>query len=1201
MCLSLFYFINMYRKITLLFFILSISIPVIIAQPNKRTNHWYFSENVGLDFNTGEAVEETGGQVFSSNQEGSTSMSDTSGNLLFYCDGRIVWNKNHMWMENEFGYPEISRAHQGTIILSKPDSDSIFYVFINSRSAGISRLPLFYYTIDLSLEGGMGRVIDIDTLETAWDAAEKVTAAYHKNKEDIWIVTRKYVDDSYAAYLVSSNGVNTEPILNPAPDRDLNVGILNEGSMKISYNKKYFVTTYGNDNTNGFVEICTFDNQTGSVNHLYTFQLKYSVPPCPYGGSFEESSCEFSPCSKYLYVAGEIQSAPNHVHIFQFDTQHIIDSALFIQSAKQVGDVQGSNLQLAPDGRIYCLGRASLIYPLNPLNNQLGVINHPGKPGLNCDYDSCLLEIENGQVTYGNVNFFSDYLHRFVFEGICESDPFTFDPWFFPEPDLIEWNFGDPASGTNNTSTIPHASHKFTDGGTYEVSVHVEYPPSPAYPFGRIEETSREVEVVYAPEPDLGSDTTICSNSQILLDADCGPHGYSWNTGEWGVSQITVADSGWYWVRAVNSEGCFERDSIYISFHPAATADTNNLVISPTTCGGSVGVIRGLEISGNQQLQYQWVDDIGDSITNTIDIYHLPVGNYTLQIIDGNRCVTEFGPYLITDAGEVLIEDVVFTNEHCGQQNGSIIVTATSGLGDMLKYSITNDEPYFYNEGIFTGLSSGTYAVRVKDSTDCEDVFIYNPIVIENIEGPQVNNVQITPATIGQNNGSLNIIASGNGDTIFYSNDDSASFQINNGLFTNLFAGYYTCVVVDEFGCDTTFVIEVSEVITVNLLAVAGADEACPGNSAFVPLTVSNFNDVASFKTTLLYNKDLLSCTGFTNAHTQLEDSLEALLFPTEGKIEIYWTSSAITLPENSKIAELVFQSIDNGTSFLDWDGTAGASLFLNSTGLTIPVGYTTGNIEIYKELGFFLFGSSEVCIGDNLNITALVSSHNGDVTYLWTLPDGSTNSNQNLEISEILPNQSGEYKITVADTAYCFANDSVVVTVFPIPVPAFAVQDTIFTDNPFDLDAGSGFSHYLWNTGDTTQFVWVEADGWYSAEVESTKGCVGTDSSFVVFSSPPELIKMYFPNAFTPNSDGINDEFKPVTNSMDISYFSLAIYNRWGALIYQTNDISQGWNGTFNGEPCAHGAYVYKIAYSNFAPSNTSSEINMGTVMLVR
>jgi gliding motility-associated-like protein len=1165
---------------------------LVNAQSNKRTNFWYFNDSNGLNFNSGAPVENFSGMAHS-HHGGTSTMCDTNGNLLFYSTGKRVWNKNHLLMEGGFGGNDFYPGTQGALCMPKPGSDSIFYIF-TSRYIDTEN-PQFYFTLNINDNNGNGKVIDIDTLLSGWDASQQLTAVYHPNKQDYWVLTRKYREHKYAAYFVNETGVNSEPVISTAPVRNES-NMLNRGYMKVSYNKKYLITCfYGYSWQDSRVEICKFDNETGNIDFLYSFRL---IDILLGGVHYFTNNCEFSPCSKYMYLAG-YQSQESISHIYQFNMEYIEDSVLFKQSAIKVGEGQGMNIQLASDGKIYCFAKEGL--NASDSNNYVGVIHNPEKFGTDCNYQPDVFKLNFGSVRYPFVNFSPDFLFRFDFEGTCESDTFTFDPWFFPEPDLIEWDFGDPVSGFNNTSTIPHATHKFTDGGTFEVSVHVEYPPSPAYPFGRIEETSREVEVVYAPEPNLGPDTTICSGSEILLDADCGPHGYSWSTGEWGVSQITVSDSGWYWVRAVNSEGCFDTDSIHIAFHPAAIADTNNLLISPTTCGGSVGVIRGLDISGNQPLQYQWIDDIGDSITNTIDIYHLSVGNYTLQVTDGNGCVTEFGPYLITDAGEVLIEDVVFTDEHCGQQNGSIIVTAISGLGDMLKYSITNGEPYYYNEGIFINLPSGTYAVRVKDSTNCEDVFAYNPIIIENTEGPQVTNVQITPATVGQNNGSLNIIALGSGDTIYYSNDDSLSFQINDGFFTNLFAGSYTCVVVDEFGCDTTFVVEVSEEVTLHLRAVAGADEVCPGNSAFVPLTVSNFNDVASFSTTLIYNNELLICTGFANAHPQLEDSLEALLFPAEGKVILNWASMPVTLPANTDFVELKFQSIDPGTSFVDWNGATDTSLFLNSTGLTIPVEYNPGNVTIYKELGFFFWGENGVCLGETLNISPAVFSSNGDVTYLWTFPDGSTNTNQNLEINEIQPNQSGEYKITVTDTANCFANDSVVVTVFPTPVPDFAVQDTIFTDDPFDLDAGSGYLNYWWNTGDTTQFIWADTEGWYSAQVLSVEGCIGLDSSFVVFSSPPELIKIFFPNAFTPNGDGLNDEFKVVTNSIDIEHFSLSIFNRWGALVYQTNDISQGWDGTFNGEYCQAGSYVYKIAYSNYVSSNTSSEIKMGTVMLVR
>ena len=72
-----------------------------------------------------------------------------------------------------------------------------------------------------------------------------------------------------------------------------------------------------------------------------------------------------------------------------------------------------------------------------------------------------------------------------------------------------------------------------------------------------------------------------------------------------------------------------------------------------------------------------------------------------------------------------------------------------------------------------------------------------------------------------------------------------------------------------------------------------------------------------------------------------------------------------------------------------------------------------------------------------------------------------------------------------------------------------------------------------------------------------------------------------YFPTAFSPGSDTINDTFKPVAKN--IYSFTMNIFNRWGQLIYTTNNVSQGWDGTFRGEDCPIGVYTFE---ENYAPS---------------
>ncbi len=1161
------------------------------AQEFNRACIWYFGRYAGLNFNNGNPYPIYDGQINDGTLRGNTSMCDTSGNILFYSNGKRMWNKDHTYMSST---ATVFPGSFKIVSFPKPGSDYLFYVFsVPYYDPPVGTLGNTYYRlVDMTLNGGHGDYGELIDIEAAWDAACKITATKHDNKEDIWVITRKYVDDKYAAFLITSDSVNLQPIISPAPVKTEYPGTGTAGQMKVSYNKKYLINCdMGGDTPEGndIVEVCKFNCSSGVVDYLYSFQLR---DPAIYPHDFRTFGVEFSPDSKLLYLSANVGADSGM--IYQFDMQDIEDSVSFLQSKKFIGMSHYMHeMQLGRDGRIYIAG--------NPEGSSgspyLAIINKPWEIGSDCDFDSCGISLDPGLATACLPNLLNDYLYRFDFDGICESDTFAFDPWFFPEPDLIQWNFGDPLSGANNTSTTPHARHKFTDGGTYEVSVYVEYPS------GRIEETSREVEVEYAPEPNLGPDTTFCSTEGIVLDAECGPHLYSWSTGAFGTSQITVQDTGWFWVRVENDAGCVETDSIHLASYPPALADTTNLQVSPTTCGGSTGAVRGLQLIGTPPFAYAWTNDMGDTIATSPDIFHLPVGNYTIHVSDGNGCTTPLGPFTIHDAGDVLIEDVMYSSEYCGQQNGSITVTATSGLAQMLFYSLDNGNTYFSNQGIFTGLSAGSYAVRVKDSSDCQDVYIYNPIIIENIPGPQIDNVVVTPSVTGQNNGAIEIAASGSGDTLYYSNDNGSSFQINNGWFTNLAPGFYNCIVMDNNGCDTTFIVEVTEETILRLQAIAGDDEACPGNSAFVPLIVTNFQDVAIFRTNLLYNNSLIECQGFANANAELEDSLEVIVYPAEGRIELSWSSTPVTLPQQSILTDLVFSSTIPGINQVEWDGQPGSSYFLNSLGDDIPVDYYMGNVKIYNEVSVALDPSIEACEGDDITIMPQLLSSNGEASYRWTWPGGDTSNQQTLGIGNIQVSQSGTYLLSVTDTALCQTEAQVNISVYEYPVPAFYAQDTIIAESPVEIDAGQGFASYLWSSGQTGRFITAAQEGWYAVTIESMQGCTAEDSVYVRFTVPPpepQSSLIFLPNAFSPDGDGLNDAFRAITSSGNIASFHMYIYNRWGVLVFESHDISQGWDGNYNSDPAPSGAYVYKIEYTVGTTAVETISLT-GTVVLIR
>jgi len=91
-------------------------------------------------------------------------------------------------------------------------------------------------------------------------------------------------------------------------------------------------------------------------------------------------------------------------------------------------------------------------------------------------------------------------------------------------------------------------------------------------------------------------------------------------------------------------------------------------------------------------------------------------------------------------------------------------------------------------------------------------------------------------------------------------------------------------------------------------------------------------------------------------------------------------------------------------------------------------------------------------------------------------------------------------------------------------------------------------------------------------------------------------------PNAFSPgNKDGVNDVFKPQVNNKIYDY-ELRIYNRWGEMIFISNNVNEGWDGTINGNPCQVDVYVYKIDYSyNSEFGGKYVKEGVGTVTLYR
>src|SRR6188768_576787 len=169
-------------------------------------NQWCFGSLAGLDFNSGSPVA-VNSQV--NTTEGSSSIADAAGNLLFYSDGITVWNKNHIAMPNGTGLNGGVSSTQSALIVAQPQTPSIYYVFTTAEAQGAS--GFCYSIVDMSLQGGLGDVTT-KNVQLFTPSAEKVCATKHANGIDIWVLGHEMGTNNFIAYLLTSAGLSAPVI-----------------------------------------------------------------------------------------------------------------------------------------------------------------------------------------------------------------------------------------------------------------------------------------------------------------------------------------------------------------------------------------------------------------------------------------------------------------------------------------------------------------------------------------------------------------------------------------------------------------------------------------------------------------------------------------------------------------------------------------------------------------------------------------------------------------------------------------------------------------------------------------------------------------------------------------------------------------------------------------------------------------------------
>lgn len=239
--------------------------------------------------------------------------------------------------------------------------------------------------------------------------------------------------------------------------------------------------------------------------------------------------------------------------------------------------------------------------------------------------------------------------------------------------------------------------------------------------------------------------------------------------------------------------------------------------------------------------------------------------------------------------------------------------------------------------------------------------------------------------------------------------------------------------------------------------------------------------------------------------------------------------------------------------------------------------------VSLKKTTPLYLGNDTSFCQGGSVYLNAGA----GFIAYQWST--GATTP-------AITVSTAGSFLIAATGSNGCISRDTFrVIRLLAKPVVNLGGDTAICIDKTIVLTPGNVTGVYLWNDGSTSPAITVSQPGQYWLQVKNNDGCTTADSIFIL---AKDCRKGFFmPGAFTPNKDGKNDVLKPLLFG-SVKQYRFSIYNRWGYLIFESNDPAKGWNGELK-EMIQDGNVFVWICHFQF--EGKPMEIERGTVVLLR
>jgi gliding motility-associated-like protein len=221
----------------------------------------------------------------------------------------------------------------------------------------------------------------------------------------------------------------------------------------------------------------------------------------------------------------------------------------------------------------------------------------------------------------------------------------------------------------------------------------------------------------------------------------------------------------------------------------------------------------------------------------------------------------------------------------------------------------------------------------------------------------------------------------------------------------------------------------------------------------------------------------------------------------------------------------------------------------------------------------------------------------NGQTMVLASPPNANPRWQNGATTNTFRVSQPGKYTLTVSQSG-CSVKDSLVVKYILPPKLTLGQDQTLCFGEAYTIRPSYAEGKFAWKDNYASFERPVFSDGMFAASVTNDCGVI-TDSLLVHYQACGCIV--YAPDIFTPNEDGHNDVFEPLVGCPEVTITKLAIYNRWGELVFQTSTTPFRWEGKYNGEYCPSNSYVWKVDYTLNKRGVVSDERALGSLILVR